>query len=1793
MKEGSGEMGNSIFDQAAKFMRDRRNNHRWLSIVLCLAIVVTVGTFYVLIRQGQAMSHKEQVLECQMQVHVHEAGCFDAENRLICLYSDYVLHMHNSDCYDANGVLVCQLPEIEAHTHDDSCYLREQRLICGMEESGAHTHDDSCYTKEQGDVICALAEHTHNESCYSVPEVQPAPPAEPAEGGAEGEGSAEAPAAEVPVVPAEPQLVCGLEEHQHANECYAWNDNLTCAMEEGAGHTHDESCYETVETLVCGKEQHILHTHGDECRSAEGFLVCGSMELNEHMHNADCFRTIELTGDEVAGLNPEPTEVPEMTEMTETTEVPEHEHDEKCYDEEGNLICEYAPEEEEEHVHGDDCYDEEGNLICGAEGHAHDENCYDEEGNLICEYAPEKEEEHVHGDDCYDEEGNLICGLEGHAHDENCYDEEGNLTCEYAPKEEEEHVHTDRCYNKEGNLICGFEAHEHNDSCYDEDGELICGYVTERSHEHDISCYDEDGELICGFEDAKDHEHDRYCYDEDGELICGYEGVKDHVHGEECYDEEGNLICGYDEGHIHDESCYDEKGRLICRYAKKHVHDESCYDEDGNLICGYDDEDEEPAEYTRIFQGDGYTITAIYSVDANIPEEAEFIAEQITPDSDGEHYAQREAEYQEAVENENASMRALLKVGFYVDGVEVEPESPVTLMIQFLDEDGLADGSPITVIHFADEGTEKLDGSRAENNSTTFQMESFSEIAIGYGQDEPITVEEESSSIYISRTFDYKNAAFQITFHIEGEATREDGEMFRSSTKKKTGSADESADADDESTTENEAEGAEEEDTGLTEQNGNGAESEETSGEEESVESEDNVSSDADQNGDMTGTDDAGETGSDDGDLSDQKLEFHLEILDENTEEYQTALSYMNDMDKTTDLLMVQVMSYSVTFGGAKLDLSACEVTAKITPTRALREYTIESIPQAISCTLYANEEEAVVFGNKADTDPGTSDADTSDEGTGSDGSAEDNRNGDLTGADNEETADGSSDFESDGLQEIPGNAQSGEEEEELIVAALALPNAATVSELDSMVLSEETPDETMRFTLNSPTFAVRVASQANPHFSVQYYATLSRLSDSGAASLDVINTHTDNGAHLPQNGNLSLSTTQICLDASGNVQMEDELMEVYAGREFQYIKAPSINYFDALVDNVGYELKEIWVMKPEFHTHTQACYETDKGEEFSEDEERVLICEASKDTNPDNWKVYPYSPDIHFTNRELSAGEGSGYILINKNATIRLVYDITTNDDSVFNGALYDYDISDGYQTSGNVKIMDTKHYGINSDGNYSGSGVKYAFGNKNCGTDYGENLWNGNKLNAGNRKTDGDPYTSFAGCTFGLVSGLGTDGNPVFSAGIDAPKLFGPTTEPIGKYQYPSDLHFKRNGDTYTLTSVTGDRISAANLHKFNHPSYDNGKVHYNIWTNNFWPMDGITDNQDMLFGRTKGGANTKTQKFGPGDWDNLPISDDGLDHNSFFGMSYEVDFELSGDYVGPLEYMFFGDDDMWVFLSKVDDNGNLSDSKLVCDIGGVHSSVGEYVDLWDYLKKGEEGIGKYRLSFFYTERGASGSTCWMQFTLPSVTVVTPETSTKDYGQLRIEKTVTKITSTGSEVVDNGDEFYFTIRLKGADGNRLPDDYSYTKYDKENNIIGHDLVIWNGGEFTLKNGEYIIIRYLPQGSKYEIVESDTALTIVDGTAEESEIHYFTDITVDGAEKGDNLETDKVADGSIPQKDTSVVHYNNKYHAYELPETGGSGTTPYTMAGVFCILSGAGLMYKKKFRERRFKKAS
>ena len=215
-------------------------------------------------------------------------------------------------------------------------------------------------------------------------------------------------------------------------------------------------------------------------------------------------------------------------------------------------------------------------------------------------------------------------------------------------------------------------------------------------------------------------------------------------------------------------------------------------------------------------------------------------------------------------------------------------------------------------------------------------------------------------------------------------------------------------------------------------------------------------------------------------------------------------------------------------------------------------------------------------------------------------------------------------------------------------------------------------------------------------------------------------------------------------------------------------------------------------------------------------------------------------------------------------------------------------------------------------------------------------------------------------------------------------------------------------------------------------------------------------------------------------------LPPSDDGKNHNSFFGMQFALQFTLTEDYTGPLEYLFFGDDDMWVFL----------DGKLICDIGGVHSSVGEYVNLWNYLTQGEAGT--HTLTFFYTERGASGSTCYMRFILPSVS----EIPVQQVGGLRIEKQVEGLGG------DLNQDFNFTINLNKADGSAESNQYAYTKYEANDKVVTTG-TIGNGGSFTLKSGQYLIITDLPYGSQYVITEASapgyTTTNVVNGVVSDT----------------------------------------------------------------------------------------
>ena len=557
------------------------------------------------------------------------------------------------------------------------------------------------------------------------------------------------------------------------------------------------------------------------------------------------------------------------------------------------------------------------------------------------------------------------------------------------------------------------------------------------------------------------------------------------------------------------------------------------------------------------------------------------------------------------------------------------------------------------------------------------------------------------------------------------------------------------------------------------------------------------------------------------------------------------------------------------------------------------------------------------------------------------------------------------------------------------------------------------------------------------------------------------------------------------------------------------------------------------------------------------------------------------------FSGPSLDVESGITYIPLNQNSVVRWVYKASEANQNI-SAAFYDYDISSKVSNNTMFTKNDGKYGGINAAPR-TGWGAKFAFGNTNCGTGLGDETWNTNRINAANGKAIGYlGNNSYQGCAFGMVTGINPEkNNVIFSSGISAPdNLFGPS-DAHGKHQYKGNLTFIQNGDTFTLSKAFVEGVGTTPaLESFGNPSiYDgiNNKDKKTIWTNSFWPMDQAPANnrKDVNFGKGENGTILKDGNYDPrGTWTTLPVSDDGESHNSFFGMYYQVSFKLVKEYIGPLEYYFYGDDDMWVFL----------DNTLVCDIGGVHSSVGEYVNLWDYLEQGTEG--EHTLTFFYTERGASGSTCWMQFTLPNVSSIEPSGTPDQYGDQRVEKTVTKYTPDGAghetkeESVDNGDAFKFKITFTAPGGQTLPDYYQYSiRETSTNRVLIDDVVLFNNGVFSLKNNQYILIEDLPQGTTYTITEVDTE------SLNNTHYTYDTDIFVNGEQKvtGELDWQHKTVTGTIGgSQKVEAVKFNNNYHVFGLPETGNAATPEvYALCGGALALASIVILRKRRKKVR------
>lgn len=316
---------------------------------------------------------------------------------------------------------------------------------------------------------------------------------------------------------------CGIPEHTHTDACYAQVTSVekrapVCSAETLEIHRHTADCYDADGNPRCGYADFVVHRHDSRCYDETGNLWCPLPEIEAHRHTADCYALPEehthaegcytsVRGDLVCG---------------------EHVHTDACYTETAVLAC--GLEESEEHRHDESCYETSRELTCGIDSdHSHTDACYEWEQVLSCDLPTEPAEDaqpvlvctkpeivlHRHTPDCFDADGNLICGqtqILEHRHSDACFEtvaepvDTGTLTCT-----DTAHVHTARCYGT-WELVCGQEEHTHSEACTQNEQEetVFCG---KDAHTHGEACRDENGELVCGTEE---HTHSLACYADPG-----------------------------------------------------------------------------------------------------------------------------------------------------------------------------------------------------------------------------------------------------------------------------------------------------------------------------------------------------------------------------------------------------------------------------------------------------------------------------------------------------------------------------------------------------------------------------------------------------------------------------------------------------------------------------------------------------------------------------------------------------------------------------------------------------------------------------------------------------------------------------------------------------------------------------------------------------------------------------------------------------------------------------------------------------------------------------------------------------------------------------------------------------------------------------------------------------------------------------------------------------------------------------------------------------------------------------
>ena len=92
----------------------------------------------------------------------------------------------------------------------------------------------------------------------------------------------------LPAITMEKKTFCGIDEHEHTDECYNVTKTCVCGRDEIEGHEHTDSCFSEEKILVCENDAEE-HVHEDECYEIERILTCGRQEVEGHTHEESCF----------------------------------------------------------------------------------------------------------------------------------------------------------------------------------------------------------------------------------------------------------------------------------------------------------------------------------------------------------------------------------------------------------------------------------------------------------------------------------------------------------------------------------------------------------------------------------------------------------------------------------------------------------------------------------------------------------------------------------------------------------------------------------------------------------------------------------------------------------------------------------------------------------------------------------------------------------------------------------------------------------------------------------------------------------------------------------------------------------------------------------------------------------------------------------------------------------------------------------------------------------------------------------------------------------------------------------------------------------------------------------------------------------------------------------------------------------------------------------------------------------------------------------------------------------------